>query len=90
MREKIIVACYEGVELLHVEPGDKLVGDPEGDHVRRKSGIGLFILDFFNLFLDVNLEYLPDDNHCEDNANYSERIGSCVSHRHLLACPVGV
>ncbi len=78
-----VIARDKSVQFLHGKPRHHVVGHLEGDP---GSLFGTFLAsgDLFILFLQIYLKKLLDENHGEDDADHTERIGGGIPHRHLL------
>ena len=78
------------MELKHRETVDKVVGDLESRIMGGESRILLVVLDLRHLLIEVDAEDCLDYDHRQNDAHNAERIGSGISHRHLLAHGVSV
>ncbi len=81
---------YQRMELLKTEPVDKLVSDTERHDMGGERRIALLVFHLLDFPVDVDTEDFLYKNHGDYYAHHSERIGSRISHRHLLACLVSL
>ena len=83
------IAGDQGMKLLEREACYQVVGDLEGHDMRGEGGVVFLVFHLLDLPVDIDPEELLHEDHGDYDAHYAERVGRGVSHRHLLAGPVG-